>query len=75
MAMTIRDHWMKTKDAAAMNLARVTDKHEPHTEDEVKDLVARAFRGTCKDAAEAIVEAMEWMIAYHMAKATEPIVQ
>lgn len=68
----IHSHWASEKEKAAMNLANLTHKHQPQTEDDVKTILAHAMKhGTYEEAAQAVVEAAEWEVAYHMCKATE----
>lgn len=68
----IHSHWASEKEKAAMNLAKLTHKHMPQSEDDIKSLLAYAMKyGSYEEAAEAVVEAAEWEVAYHMCKATE----
>lgn len=70
MPTTKSAYWQEMKERAAMNIAHVSEDHEPETENEVKELVADVLKhGTCKDAAEVIVEAIEYMVSCHMLKA------
>lgn len=67
MPTTKAAYWQEMKDKAAERIAHVAEDHVPHDESEVKELLADVLKhGTCKDAAEAIVEAVEFMCSCHM---------
>lgn len=72
MPTTKDAYWHEMKDKAATHLAVVADDHEPMNERDVKDLLADVLKhGSCRDAAEAIVEAVEFMCSCHMIKSHE----
>lgn len=66
-------YWHEMMGKAAANIAKVSEDSEPASEKEVKELVADVLKhGSCKDAAEVIVEAVEFMTAWHMLKVNQP---
>lgn len=74
MYATKHDYWSAMIDRSASNLSKVAEDHIPETEHEVKELLADVMKhGTCKEAAEAIVEATEFMIAHHALKDLEMV--
>ena len=63
-------YWERMRDSAAANIEKVSEMDMPETEHEVKACVAHVMRhGTCRDKAEVLVEAMEFMTACHELKA------
>lgn len=71
----MKEHWSEMKSKASENISHLTEKKAPGCEEDIKHDLAYVLRhGSSNDAAEAIFEACEWAIAYHMCKASEPIV-
>lgn len=65
--ITPTQYWANMKDKAAMHMATVAEKHEPESEHEVKEHLACVLKhGTCRDAAEMIIEAVEWQVSHLM---------
>ena len=70
MPATKAAYWQEMKEKAAEAVAGIADDHTPETERELKELLADILKhGTCRDAADAIVEAVEFMLSCHMLKA------
>ena len=70
MPNTKMEHWQEMKDKAAANIAHITEWAKPSDEDDLKKHVAHVLKhGNCHEAAEALVEAAEFMTACHMLKA------
>lgn len=66
------DYWKHMKEEAAKNIACVTEKPMPTTEDEVKEHLAYTLKhGSCKETAEVIGEVCEWQCAHLMGMETE----
>lgn len=69
MYATKQEYWSAMFDRASSNLSKVAEDHIPETEHEAKELLADVLKhGTCKEAAEAIVETIEFMMAHHALK-------
>lgn len=70
--MTAMEYWKEMKDKSAAEIAAVSERHAPLGEDDLKRELAHVLKhGTCKDAADCIVETVEHMVACHMLKASE----
>ena len=70
MPTSTHEYWNEMKAKAAANISDVTDWSKPTDEDDLKKHLAHVLRhGGCQDKAEALVEAIEFMVACHMLKA------
>lgn len=65
-------YWAEMKAKSAKRIAHIAEMDEPEDEHMLKQELAHVMRhGSCRDAADAIVEAAEHIVACHMMKAKE----
>lgn len=66
------EYWAAMKAKSAKKIAHIAEMDEPEDEHMLKHELAHVMRyGNCREAADAIVEAAEHIVACHMLKAME----
>ena len=72
MATVSAQFWANMKDKAATKLSELSDWPRPDSEHSVKCTLAHVMRhGTYEEAADAIVEAVEWQVSCMMERMHE----